>query len=299
MDGGASRRSLVGSSRLVPPCRGLRGRPWHMCSLCSSCAPLAEAIACGDGPAQSTHTAPHRPVDASHSVPIAGGEMELELACAAVLGTLPASGKARRARCARRDCPGAPLDSLTPPRRARPTRRAPHPSQAVRSSWHCRAARVGHAAGFGQGALRALCSPRPLGCVPGPSNTPALALAAAPNPNHRARALTLALSLALSLSLSLSLSLALTLTLTLTLALSLALALALSLSPTLALTVTLTLALSLALTLAKVLCTSSRARCHLHRSFSGASDVFWRRGCVHWGWARATPLQAPTRDGRG
>ena len=135
MDGGASRRSLVGSSRLVPPCRGLRGRPWHVCSLCSSCAPLAEAIACGDGPAQSTHTAPHRPVDASHSVPIAGGDMELELACAAVLGTLPSSGKARRARCARRDCPGAPLDSHTPPRRARPTRRVPHLSQAVRSSW--------------------------------------------------------------------------------------------------------------------------------------------------------------------
>ena len=118
-----SRRSLVGSSRLVPPCRGLRGRPWHVCSLCSSCAPLAEAIACGDGPAQPIYTAPHRPADASHSVPIAGGEMELELACAAVLGTLPSSGKG--ALCSPR-LPGcAPGQPHTAPPRPTDASRSP------------------------------------------------------------------------------------------------------------------------------------------------------------------------------
>ena len=87
------------------------------------------------------------------------------------------------------------MDSPTPPRRARPTRRVPHLSQAVRSSWaRRRAARVGRAAGFGQGASHALCSPRLPGRVPGPSHAPALALAAAsriwlgvkacPNPNQ-------------------------------------------------------------------------------------------------------------------
>ena len=38
---------------------------------------------------------------------------------------------------------------------------------------------LGHAAGCGQGASRALSTPRPPGCVPGPSRAPALALAAA------------------------------------------------------------------------------------------------------------------------
>ena len=38
---------------------------------------------------------------------------------------------------------------------------------------------AGHASGFGQGELCALCTPRPLGCAPRPSHTPALALAAA------------------------------------------------------------------------------------------------------------------------
>ena len=124
-----------------------------------------------------------------------------------------------------------------PPRTARPTRRAPCRSQAVRWSWPCAAAHsralcrlraghvarvehaeiarvhpwaaayrptapgrrvalradrrrrdraapavrrgVGHAAGFGQGPLCALGTPRGRGCAPGVRHAPALALAAA------------------------------------------------------------------------------------------------------------------------
>ena len=44
-DGGASRRSLAGPSRLVPPCQLLRRHLTHMHSLCSSCALLAEGSA--------------------------------------------------------------------------------------------------------------------------------------------------------------------------------------------------------------------------------------------------------------
>ena len=43
-------------------------------------------------------TALHRPFDASRSEPIAGGEMELALRSGAKQGTLPASGRACRAR---------------------------------------------------------------------------------------------------------------------------------------------------------------------------------------------------------
>ena len=44
MDGRASGRLLVFPSRLVPQCHGWRRSPRHMCSLCSSCAPLAEGL---------------------------------------------------------------------------------------------------------------------------------------------------------------------------------------------------------------------------------------------------------------
>jgi hypothetical protein len=90
-----------------------------------------------DGPARLPSTAPYRPADASRSVPIAGGKAQLALRSGAQQGTLPASGRARRARCARRDRPGASLGSSVPPRRAWPTRRAPSRSQAVRSSCPC------------------------------------------------------------------------------------------------------------------------------------------------------------------
>ena len=52
--------------------------------------------------------APPRPADASHPASIAGGAAELILTCTEGPGTPPGSGKARCARCARRDRPGAP-----------------------------------------------------------------------------------------------------------------------------------------------------------------------------------------------
>ena len=69
-------------------------------------------------------------------------------------------------------------DRPAPPRRARPTRRVPLRSQAVRLSTGVRRG-TGHASGFGQGALRALRTPRPPGCALGLSHSPAPALAAA------------------------------------------------------------------------------------------------------------------------
>ena len=94
---------------------------------CAACAALARlwrrVSTTRDRPLRQSHTAPHRPADASRFVPIAGGENELALLCATAQGTLPASGKARCARCARRDGLGAPLGSPAPHRRARPTRR--------------------------------------------------------------------------------------------------------------------------------------------------------------------------------
>ena len=112
----SSRRSPVGRNRPVPQCHGWCRSPRHMRSLCSSCAPLAEDLRHTRSPST---TAPHRPADASCFVPIAGGEIELALLCATAQGTLPASGKARCACCARRDCLGAP-QARAPPMRWRP-----------------------------------------------------------------------------------------------------------------------------------------------------------------------------------
>ena len=112
----ASRRSPVGRNRPVPQCHGWCRSPRHMRSLCSSCTPLAEDLRHTRSPST---TAPHRPADASCFVPIAGGEIELALLCATAQGTLPASGKARCACCARRDCLGAP-QARAPPMRWRP-----------------------------------------------------------------------------------------------------------------------------------------------------------------------------------
>ena len=117
----ASRSSSPASSRLRAmggaAARGTRAawaaraRPWR------------GASAARDDPARQL---PHRPASSGRRVAsalIACGEIELALLCAAAHGTLPASGKARCARCARRDGLGAPLGGPAPSRRARPTRR--------------------------------------------------------------------------------------------------------------------------------------------------------------------------------
>jgi len=77
----ASRRSLVFPSRLVPQCHGWRRSSRHMCSLCSSCAPLAEGRHHTRWPST---TAQHRPAPPrrarpTRAAPIAGGEVELAL----------------------------------------------------------------------------------------------------------------------------------------------------------------------------------------------------------------------------
>ena len=128
MDGGASRRSLVGSSRLVPPCRG-----WAWQTL-ARVQPVQLVRAFGGGPpphgmthhdsltpprrARPTRRAPHPSQAVRWSWHCRGPPCRARCRLRA---------RARRTRCARRDCPGAPLDSPTPPRRARPTRRAPPP----------------------------------------------------------------------------------------------------------------------------------------------------------------------------
>ena len=119
----ASRQSLVSPSGLVPQCHRWRRSSRCLCSLRSSCAPSAEGLHHARSPIT---TVPHRPASSGRRVAsalIACGEIELALLCAAAHGTLPASGKARCARCARRDGLGAPLGSPAPSRRARPTRR--------------------------------------------------------------------------------------------------------------------------------------------------------------------------------
>ena len=120
----ASRQSLVFPSGLVPQCHRWRRGSRCLCSLRSSCGPLAEGLHHARSPIT---TVPHRPASSGRRVAsalIAGGEIELALLCAAAHGTLPASGKARCARCARRDAGlGAPLGSPAPSRSARPTRR--------------------------------------------------------------------------------------------------------------------------------------------------------------------------------
>jgi len=84
---------------------------------CAACAAPVCLLGVGLPPhATAKHdstTAPPRPADASRSAPIAGGKVELELMCAGGQDTLPASGKACRARCARRDRPGAPRGRTT------------------------------------------------------------------------------------------------------------------------------------------------------------------------------------------
>ena len=114
MDGGRRAGRL---SAATDPCHSaVGGAAAH--GPCAACAALARlwrrTSAPRDRPARQPRTASHRSADASRSVPIAGGEIELALLCATAQGTLPASCKARCARCARRDCPGASLGGATP-----------------------------------------------------------------------------------------------------------------------------------------------------------------------------------------
>ena len=122
-DGGRPASRSSPPSGLVPQCHRWRRSSRCLCSLRSSCAPSAEGLHHARSPIT---TVPHRPASSGRRVAsalIACGEIELALLCAAAHGTLPASGKARCARCARRDGLGAPLGSPAPSRRARPTRR--------------------------------------------------------------------------------------------------------------------------------------------------------------------------------
>ena len=94
---------------------------------CAACAALVCLLGVGLPPHATTKhdstTAPPRPADASRPASIAGGVAELALLRATAQGSLPASGKARCARCARRDRPGAPWGRATPLRQPSPPRR--------------------------------------------------------------------------------------------------------------------------------------------------------------------------------
>eukprot|EP00964_Phaeocystis_antarctica_P040668 scaffold23261_cov51-Phaeocystis_antarctica.AAC.3 len=83
------------------------------CAACAAPVCLLREGPARDGQTRQPRPAPHRPADASRSAPIAGGKVELELMCAGGQDRLPASGKACRARCARRDRSGAPRGRTT------------------------------------------------------------------------------------------------------------------------------------------------------------------------------------------
>ena len=93
-----------------------------MCSWFSSCMPLGAFLA-RVGQARPPRIPPPRPADASRPASIAGGAAELALVCDEGQGTLPGSGEARCARCARRDRMGAPWGRATPLRQPSPPRR--------------------------------------------------------------------------------------------------------------------------------------------------------------------------------
>ena len=85
---------------------------------CAAGSPLARPwgrafLACV-GQARPPRIPAPRPADASRPASIAGGAAELALVCDEGQGTLPGSGKARCARCARRDRPGTPWGRAAP-----------------------------------------------------------------------------------------------------------------------------------------------------------------------------------------
>ena len=180
MDGGASRRSLVGSSRLVPPCRG-----WAWQTL-ARVQPVQLVRAFGGGPPPHGMTphdslTPHRRARPTRRAPHPSQAVRWSWHC---------RGPPCRARCRLRARLAARLvlaetarvrHWIALHRPAPPGRRVALRTDRRRRGQAGPAVRrcTGHAAGCGQGVLRALCSPRPPGCVPGPSHAPALALAAA------------------------------------------------------------------------------------------------------------------------
>jgi len=172
---------------------------------CAACAararPWRRAFTPHDGPAPQARTSPPRAAHALRSVPIAGGEVELALLCAGGQGTLPASGRARCARCARRDRSGATLGSAGPPRAARLARRVPLRSQAVRSSWPCcaplRRARCRLRAGRAARVVLAEAARVPSWAEPRPCVSPRRRVA---DLHERVRTFTLTLTLTLPLT---------------------------------------------------------------------------------------------------
>ncbi len=143
---------LHGRWRVAPAARRLQQArvtvPWVASQLQARVQPVQLVRALGGGPpphaiAQHSRPAPSRTARPTRCVPYRLQAVRLSWHCCAPprRGTRPAAGRGCRARCARRGHPGAPPDSPTPPRRARPTRRVPHGSQVVRSSWPCRVAR--------------------------------------------------------------------------------------------------------------------------------------------------------------
>ena len=89
MDGGGSRRSLVGTSRLVPPCRGRRRSSKRMRSLCSSCAPWADGLHHTRWPST---TAPYRPAPPGRRVALRADRR-------AMRWSWPCAAAQSRARC--------------------------------------------------------------------------------------------------------------------------------------------------------------------------------------------------------
>ena len=146
--------------------------------LCRSCGPSVRGRcvaptrleACSSDAAWASFRSPVGPAGACHS-----------LGYGAAQGTCSFRLLARRvarvvhAEAARVRPEAVPHRSAVPGRRVgfRTDRRRYVSSFTVVRRW------AGHTSGFGQGELCALCTPRPLGCAPRPSHTPALALAAA------------------------------------------------------------------------------------------------------------------------
>ena len=175
----ASCRSPVGPAGSYH-CHGLRRIPRHLCSLCSSCTPFRVGTA-PHATAKHDSPAPPRRARPTPRVPRRSQAVRSSLNWCAPRDRAHFRLRARRvarvvhAETARVRPEAVPNRSAVPGRRVgfRTDHRRYGSSFTVVRRW------AGHASGFGQGELCALCTPRPLRCTPRPSHTPALALAAA------------------------------------------------------------------------------------------------------------------------